>query len=102
MYRLLALYGIPKDPAHFRDYYVNKHIPLASQMPGVKSAHYTFEPGALGPDGSPYFCIWEGEWESKAAFEADVASELGGRVAADTQNYATGGLTMLHFETTKA
>src|SRR5580692_12366339 len=49
MHRLLVLYNEPKDPAHFRKYYVETHVPLASKMPGVKSAHYSFDVKALGP-----------------------------------------------------
>ena len=36
MHRLLVLYNEPKDPAHFRKYYVETHLPLASKIPGVK------------------------------------------------------------------
>jgi len=29
MHRLLVLYNEPKDPAHFKKYYVETHVPCA-------------------------------------------------------------------------
>ena len=103
MYKMLVLYNPPKDPAHFRDYYVNKHIPLAATLPGMKSYRYTFNPEALGPPGttSPYFCVFEAEFADQGAFFASVGSETGGKVAADVANYDTGGSTMLHYAPTE-
>ena len=103
MYKMLVLYPAPKDPDHFRKYYEGTHMPLARTLPGLKAARYSFNPEALGPPGtaSPYFCVFEGEFESKDAFFAAVGSEIGGRVAADVGNYATGGATMLHYTPTE-
>ena len=56
MHRLLALYGMPKDPDHFRRYDQETHIPLARRIPGLKSVYWTFDvQGVMGE--SPYFCI---------------------------------------------
>jgi 4-carboxymuconolactone decarboxylase len=97
MHRVLALYPPPKDPAHFKKYYVEKHLPLAAQMPGLLSSRHSFAiEGATGP--SPYFCIWEGEFANAAAMAAATQSEIGQKVAADVANYATGGVTILHFD----
>ena len=100
MYKMLVLYSAPTDPDHFVNYYESNHIPLASTLPGLKAYRYTFNPEALGPPGtaSPYFCVFEGDFESKDAFFAAVSSEIGGRVAADVPNYDTGGSVMLHYE----
>jgi uncharacterized protein (TIGR02118 family) len=35
MHKLLVTYNEPKDPAHFRKYYVETHLPLAAKMAGV-------------------------------------------------------------------
>jgi uncharacterized protein (TIGR02118 family) len=96
MHKLLVLYGHPKDEAHFRDYYVNKHLPLASKMPGVRNTHFSFDIVALGADKAPYFCIFEAEFESADALRAAFASPEGKATAADVPNYATGGVTILH------
>jgi 4-carboxymuconolactone decarboxylase len=97
MHRVLALYPPPKDPAHFKKYYEEKHLPLAAQMPGLLSSRHSFAiEGVTGP--SPYFCIWEGDFANEAAMAAASQSEIGQKVAADVANYATGGVTILHFD----
>jgi uncharacterized protein (TIGR02118 family) len=98
MYKLLALYPHPTDPDHFRRYYEETHLPLALTMPGLKGHRYTFTPEGLGA-ASPYFCVFEGDFADKASFEASLASDVGQRTAADVANYATGGVTLLHYET---
>jgi 4-carboxymuconolactone decarboxylase len=97
MHRALALYPPPKDPAHFKKYYIEKHLPLAAQMPGLLSSRHSFAIEGLG-NSSPYFCIWEGEFASEAAMAEATQSEIGQKVAADVANYATGGVTILHFD----
>lgn len=97
MHRVLALYPAPKDLAHFKKYYEETHLPLAGQMPGLLSSRYSFAIEGVGSP-SPYFCIWEGEFASEAAMGAAMQSPIGQRVAADTANYATGGVTILHFD----
>ena len=97
MYKLLALYPHPTDPAHFKSYYVETHVPLANSMPGLLGSRYSFEPECLtGP--SPYFCVFEGDFADKAALEAALASPQGQATAGDIANYATGGITLLHYE----
>ena len=90
MHKVLALYPQPKDPAHFKKYYEEKHLPLAAQMPGLISSRYTFAVEGVGAP-SPYFCIWEGEFADAAAMGAAMQSPIGQKVAADVANYATGG-----------
>jgi uncharacterized protein (TIGR02118 family) len=38
MHKLLVLYNKPKDPAHFRKYHVEMHLPLARKLPGPRRA----------------------------------------------------------------
>jgi 4-carboxymuconolactone decarboxylase len=97
MHKVLALYSQPKDPAHFKKYYEETHLPLASQMPGLLSSRYTFATEGVGAP-SPYFCIWEGEFANEAAMGAAMQSAIGQTVAADVANYATGGVTILHYD----
>lgn len=97
MHRVLALYPQPKDPAHFKKYYEETHLPLAQQMPGLLASRYTFSPEGLGAP-SPYFCIWEGEFSSAESMAAATQSPIGQKVAADIANYATGGVILLHYD----
>jgi len=97
MHRVLVLYPQPKDPAHFKKYYEEKHLPLAAQLPGLLSSRHTFSLEGVGTP-PPYFCIFEGEFADAASMAASMQSEIGQKVAADMANYATGGATVLHFD----
>jgi hypothetical protein len=46
---------------------------------------------------APYFCIFEAEFENEAALMSALASKEGQAVAGDVPNYASGGVTMVHF-----
>lgn len=101
MHRLLVLYGEPKDPAHFRKYYVETHYPLASKIPGALSSSYSFDVKGLdGGEKAPYFGVYEASFASEEAMFQALSSEFGKTVQADVPNYATGGVTLLHFAVT--
>ena len=97
MHKVIALYPPPKDPAHFKKYYEGTHLPLAQQMPGLISSRHSFAIEGVGAP-SPYFCVWEGTFADEAAMGAAMQSPIGQKVAADVANYATGGVTLLHFD----
>jgi uncharacterized protein (TIGR02118 family) len=97
IHKLLVLYDEPKDPTHFRKYYVETHLPLVNKMPGVKASRYSFDVKPLGPGKAPCFCIFEAEFENEAALMNGLASKKGQAVAGDVPNYASGGVTMVHF-----
>jgi uncharacterized protein (TIGR02118 family) len=96
MHKIVALYNTPKDPAHFRSYYVGTHLPLAAHLPGLLASRHSFAIQGLGGP-APYFCIWEGEFADEAAAMRAMTSEAGQKVAADTANYADGGMLLFHF-----
>lgn len=96
MYKIIVLYNTPADPAHFKDYYVNKHLPLAAKLPGLVASRHGFDlQGGGGP--APYFAVWEGEFADGAAAGAAMGSPIGQQVAADVANYADGGFTLFHY-----
>ena len=97
MHKLLVLYNKPKDPTHFRKYYVETHSPLVSKLPGLKASRYAFDVKPLGSDKPPYFCVFEAEFESEAAMMDAFGSKEGQAVTGDVPKYASGGVTMLHF-----
>jgi 4-carboxymuconolactone decarboxylase len=98
MHKVLAMYSPPKDPAHFKRYYEGTHLPLAAQLPGLISSRYSFAIEGM-ETSSPYFCIWEGEFASEGGMNAAIQSPAGQKVVADVANYATGGVTIIHYET---
>lgn len=97
MHRLVALYGHPTDPGHFRDYYVRVHVPLAADLPGLLAHRHSFDVHAVGGQ-SPWFCVFEGDFADAGSFTAALASPQGQAVAADIANYASGGVTLLHYD----
>jgi uncharacterized protein (TIGR02118 family) len=50
-----------------------------------------------GPGKAPYFYIFEAEFDNEAALMGALKSKEGQAVAGDVPNYASGGVTMMHF-----
>jgi uncharacterized protein (TIGR02118 family) len=97
MHRLLVLYPPPADPQAFRDYYEATHVPLAARLPGLRAFRYGFDVTALGAD-SPYFCVFEADFDDAAALDSALGSPEGEATAADVPNYATGGAVLLRYD----
>lgn len=98
MIKLVALYGKPKDPAHFDRYYREVHLPLAKKIPGLK--RYTIHKVLGSPQEGepPYYCITEVYWDNLGTARKALASEDGQRSYNDVPNYATGGVTFMFTE----
>ena len=96
MYRLMVLYPPPHDPAAFRAYYEATHLKLVAEMPGLRASSHGFALEGIG-DPSPYFCVWQGDFDDLAAMRAAMGSAQGKLVAADVANYATGGCILVHY-----
>ena len=96
MHRMLVLYNEPKDPTHFKKYYIETHLPLVSKMQGVKKVSYSFDVKPLGGKAT-YFAVFEADFESEAVMMSALSSKEGQAVAGDVPNYASGGVTMAHF-----
>ena len=97
MHRLLVLYPPPTDPDHFRSYYEDTHLPLVAKFPGLRGYRYSFDVAAA-EGKSPYFCVFEADFDDAAALSAARASPEGQAVRADIPNYATGGAVALNYE----
>lgn len=95
MYCLTVTYPAPNDAARFKAYYETTHVPLARQLPGLKSCTFGY-PEALGPAPVP-FCIFQAWFEDRAAMLAALQSETGRKVASDVPNYSPAGATLFHF-----
>ncbi|MQY20799.1 EthD family reductase [Nocardia macrotermitis] len=96
MHKLVVLYPEPADPDHFRDYYVNTHLPLVARMPGLLAYRYSFEVAATQGQ-TPYFAVFEADFADVAAMTASRESPQGREVGADVANYATGGAVVIHY-----
>jgi len=95
MHCLTVTYPAPEGPNHFKSYYEDVHLPLARQLPGLRSWSFAY-PAQLGPQRAPY-CIFQGLFADEAAMFAALQSEIGGKVAADVSNYSPAGATLFHF-----
>jgi uncharacterized protein (TIGR02118 family) len=97
MHRLLVLYPPPSDPDHFRSYYEDTHLPLAAKLPGLRAYRYSVDVAAAEGE-SPYYCVFEADFDDAAALSAARESPEGQAVRADVPNYATGGAVVLNYE----
>ncbi|MFL5628430.1 MAG: EthD family reductase [Ktedonobacteraceae bacterium] len=95
MVKLIAFYGQPQDPGAFDRYYQQVHAPLARKLPGLKG-YTTDKPISLtSQEKSPYYMIADLYWDNMQALREALQSSEGQAVAADIQNFATGGAALM-------
>ena len=63
----------------------------------LRGYHYSFDVAA-GEGESPYYCVFEADFDDAAALTAAQESPEGQAVRADVPNYATGGVVVLNYE----
>jgi uncharacterized protein (TIGR02118 family) len=101
MAQILVLYNAPADPAAFQHYYHQIHTPLAKTIPGLRSL--TISDGTVQAlAGNPPYLVANLAFDSMADLQAALASPEGKATAADLQNFASGGATLLIYETIAA
>ena len=100
MHKVTVLYPHPEDPQAFEKYYREVHLPLAKKLPGMLDHRFTLNVDAGGQE-SPYFAIFEADFETKEAYEAAMASPEGQAVGADVPNYAPPGTVVLNYTVEK-
>jgi uncharacterized protein (TIGR02118 family) len=97
MAQVLVLYNTPADPAAFDRYYHQTHIPIAKKIPGLRS--YVISSGtvqALGGTAPHLVAILQ--FDSMADLNAALASPEGQAAAADLPNFASGGASLLIYD----
>jgi uncharacterized protein (TIGR02118 family) len=97
VHRLLVLYRPPTDPDHFRSYYEETHLKLVAELPGLRGYRYAFDVATAEGD-SPYFCVFEADFDDAAAYGVAMGTPQGQATRADVANYATGGAVVLNYE----
>lgn len=95
MIKLTVLYGHPKDPAAFEQYYAQTHTPIALRMKGLRRFEVAKVTGT--PDGSPapYYRFADLCFDDMAHLQSVLGSQEGKDTAADLTNFATGGVTLI-------
>jgi uncharacterized protein (TIGR02118 family) len=99
MARIVALYNTPKDPAAFDEYYETTHVDLAQKMPGLRSIELSKGPVVTAVGDSSYHRVGTLRFDSWDGLQKALASPEGQATAADVMNFATGGVTLLFFDT---
>ena len=97
MVRLLVLYGTPTDARAFDHYYRNMHIPLAKKVPGLRSYSINREAIQALAGNAPHL-VAVLDFDSMSDLNAALTSPEGQAAAADLQNFASGGATLLVYE----
>ena len=97
MAQVLVLYNTPVDPAAFDRYYRQTHIPLAQKIPGLRSYSISHGPVQALAGNAPYLVAIL-TFDSMADLGAALASPEGQAAAADLPNFASGGATLLTYE----
>ena len=97
MAQVLVLYNTPADSAAFDHYYENTHIPIAKQIPGLLS--YTVSAGPVQAlAGTAPYLVAALQFNSMADVQAALASPQGQAAAGDLPNFASGGATLLIYD----
>lgn len=101
MAKLVSLYNHPTDPAAFDDYLHSTHIPLVKKIAALRSLEISTG-GVFTPEGpAPYHLVGVLSFDSMADLQGALASPEGQAAGADVANFATGGATILVFESTQ-
>ena len=83
MARMVVIYKTPKNPAAFDEHYFNVHIPLAKDLPGLKSYEVSKGPIVALAGATDTYLIGTLHFDSLAAIKGAFASECGRACAAD-------------------
>lgn len=98
MAQILVLYNPPADAAAFDRYYRETHIPIAKRIPGLRSCDISVAPPQVLM-GNPVHLVARLNFDSLADIQAAFASPEGQATAADLQNFAQAGVTILILDT---
>jgi uncharacterized protein (TIGR02118 family) len=87
MYKVIALYRAPEDPAAFEQHYQDVHMPLAGRLPGLRRCELGWVQGGIG--GEPrYHLVAELYFDDLPTLQAALKSPEGAATAADVALFA--------------
>ena len=87
MFRMLVLYPRPDDAEAFDRHYFDVHVPLATQLDGLRSFTVSRNTTPIRSDQT-YHLVAELDWDSKEAFQAAFASDAGRATGRDAATLA--------------
>ncbi len=98
MYKLIAIYNVPKDAETFEKHYREVHTPVTKKIPGLEKFVVNRVLGS--PQGKPtQYVIAEMIFRDKETMDKAMASPEARESGKDAYRMATGGLTLLTVET---
>jgi uncharacterized protein (TIGR02118 family) len=92
--KLVVLYAQPDDPAEFDAHYVNVHVPLVRELPGLERFESGTVSAALDGGEIPYHRIAELYFSDQAAMDGAFGSPAGAATAKDYGQIAPPGSRM--------
>ena len=95
MYKLVAIYKVPKNVAAFDEHYRNVHTPLVKKIPGLRNLVVNKVTGAPGGK-SHLHLIAELCFETKEDFDRAMKSEENKKAGKDLMGFA-GDIVSIHF-----
>lgn len=98
MAQLIVMYKTPQDTAAFDKHYVEKHVPIAKRIPGVRK--FEVSQGTVATPGGPsgYHLVATLQFDDMAAIQRAFASAEGQAAVADVRTFATGGVDIFMFD----
>lgn len=92
---ILLSRGADQSPEDFRTWWLESHAPLARQLPGLRALTFNLIAPGLNEDGEkPYDGVSELWFDTREAFDAAYATDLGKRVASDSLAHVSGRLRL--------
>lgn len=87
--RMVVVYREPTDVAAFDSHYFEVHVPLAKQLPGLRSYEVSRRP-IMSPTGTPVYLVGTLTFDDLASVRVAFASDVGKACAADRRVLAPG------------
>ncbi len=97
MAQILVLYNTPSDAAAFDRYYHEIHIPLAKKIPGLRAYSISSGPVQALAGTAPHL-VAVLEFDSMPDISPALSSPEGQAIAADLANFASGGATIMIYD----
>jgi len=88
MARMVVIYKAPKDPAAFDKHYLEVHVPLAKQLPGLRKYEVSRGPIAVPAGGPGFHMVATLQFDSLASIQAAFATPEGRACGADRRQLA--------------
>jgi uncharacterized protein (TIGR02118 family) len=100
--KVLVLFERPVDPGAFDHYYGSTHLPLVRAIPDLRSIEVS-QGEILDPRGpAPVFQVTTLTFTSMDSLKAAMSSPQGEAALRDITDFATGGATVVMFDSQPA